>query len=68
MIDAVVFQEIRGGGWNYANKRSHCCFVTAPAVQSLILARQIGEDVPLEVLQRSAAVLTASCQREVVFP
>lgn len=68
MIDAVVFQEIRGGGWNYANKRSHCCFVTAPAVQSLLLARQVGEEVPLEVLKRSAAVLAATRQNEIVFP
>ncbi|MEC8557732.1 MAG: hypothetical protein VXZ82_22240 [Planctomycetota bacterium] len=68
MVDAVVFQEIRGGGWNYANKRSHCCFVTAPAVQSLLLAKQVGEEVPLEVLERSATVLEASRQNEIVFP
>lgn len=68
MVDAVIFQEIEGGGWNYANKRRHCCFVTAPAVQSLLLARQNGVEVPDEVLERAATVLEKSRKQEVVFP
>jgi hypothetical protein len=60
LVDALVFQEIKNGGWNYANQTSQGCFVTAPAVQALLLARQNGTEVPDEVLARAATVLVAS--------
>ena len=68
MVDAVVFQEIKNGGWNYANKVRHCCFVTGPAVQSLLLAKECGADVPDEVLSRSVKVLEDSRHDEGVYP
>lgn len=60
LVDAVVFQEIKSGGWNYANQRSHACFVTAPAIQALLLAKQQGYTVPEKVLSRGAKILTAT--------
>ena len=68
LADAVVFQEIDGGGWNYANKRRHCCFVTSPAVQSLLLAKQLGMAVPDEVLKRSMEILKNSRKDDTIFP
>ena len=60
LVDAVVFQEIKSGGWNYANQRSHACFVTAPAIQALLLAKQRGYSVPDKILSRGANILKAS--------
>ncbi len=69
LADAIVFQEVEGGGWNYSNKRRQCCFVTAPAVQSLLLAKQIGKvKVPEDVLKRSAKILQASRKSELIYP
>ena len=68
LADAVVFQEIEGGGWNYANKMRHCCFVTAPAVQSLLLAKQHGVEIPAEVFSRSVEILKTSRKEGGVFP
>ena len=60
LVDAVLFQEVEGGGWNYASRRSHAAFVSATAIQSLLLARDQGIEVPQEVLQRSIKVLKDS--------
>ena len=57
LVDALVLEEIKGGGWNYANQRRHACFVTSPALQALMLARQSGASVPDVVLERGAEVL-----------
>lgn len=57
LVDAIEFQEIEGGGWNYANQRSHAAFVSAPAIQSLLLAAELGYEVDPEVLQRGGQVL-----------
>lgn len=57
LVDAVVSEEIEGGGWNYAGQRRHACFVTAPALQSLLLARKHGVQVPDEVFVRGAKIL-----------
>lgn len=68
LAEAVIFQEIDQGGWNYANKSRHCCFVTAPAVQSLLLAREAGVDIPDAVFQRALRVLSDSRQEDGVIP
>ncbi len=68
LADAVIFQEIEQGGWNYANKSQHCCFVTAPAVQSLLLAREAGVDIPDAVFKRALRVLSESRQDQGVIP
>lgn len=56
----LIEEEIDGGGWNYANQRSHAAFVTAPAVQALLLAKQSGQEVPEELFARSAGILEDS--------
>lgn len=68
LVEAVVFQENPNGGWNYAKKSMHCCFVTGPAVQSLLLAKQAGAEVPDEVLKRAVAILKASRKADGVIP
>lgn len=60
LTKTLLEEEIQSGGWNYANQRSHAGFVTAPAIEALMWARQSGEDVPEKVLQRSRDVLLNS--------
>ena len=57
LVDALVVEEVPGGGWNYATKRRHGCFVTATALQALLLANEAGATVPAELFQRGAAIL-----------
>ena len=68
LTEAVIFQEIESGGWNYANKSRHCCFVTAPAVQSLLLAKKAGQEVPDAVFERALNKLSKSRHEDGVFP
>jgi hypothetical protein len=60
LVQTLVTEEIPGGGWNYASRRAHASFVTAPVTQALLWARSQGEAVPDEVLQRARTVLEAS--------
>ena len=57
---ALIEEELSGGGWNYASRRAHAPFVTAPVVQALLWAKAQGEMVPDEVLGRARDVLRAS--------
>ena len=68
LVAGLVLEEVKTGGWNYQNKQVHCCFVTGPAVQSLLLAKQAGFDVPDAVLERAAKILIASRQDKSVVP
>jgi hypothetical protein len=60
LVEALVTEEIDGGGWNYAVRSRHASFVTAPLTQALLLARAQGEKVPDDVLKRARKVLEAS--------
>ncbi len=60
LVATLRTEQLSDGGWNYANRRAHAGFVTAPIVQALLLARQQGEDVPPDVLNRAATALRAS--------
>lgn len=60
LVAALIEEELPGGGWNYANRRQHAPFVTAPVVQALLLARSQGEAVPDDILKRSRKVLEGS--------
>jgi hypothetical protein len=60
LVDTLVTEEIPGGGWNYANRRQHASFVTAPVTQSLLLARSQGAKVPDEILDRAHHALKTS--------
>lgn len=57
LVETMVTEEIPGGGWNYASRQRHASFVTAPAVQAMLLARSQGEKVPDDVLKRARKVL-----------
>jgi len=68
LVDAVVFQQTKAGGWNYSSRRQHCCFVTSPAVHALMLARETGIKIEDEVFERSLKVLADSRMDESVYP
>lgn len=57
LVAILVKEEIEEGGWNYAQRKTQASFVTAPVVQSLLLAKSQGEDVPKEVFERARAAL-----------
>lgn len=63
----LLQEELETGGWNYANRRSHAAFVTAPAVQSLLWARQCGENIPDNVWTRSVESLLRSRNDDAAF-
>lgn len=67
LTEYLVSEELKTGGWNYANQRAHAGFVSAPAVQALLWARQTGQTVPEEVWQRSAAALLRSRNNDAAF-
>lgn len=56
LVEIIRKEEHKGGGWNYAGAGS-ACFVTAPVLQSLLVARQHGEIVPEELFERGRAAL-----------
>lgn len=60
LVETLVFEEIEGGGWNYASQRSHAAFVTGPAIQALLMARDLGVEVDQAVLDRGGEVLLDS--------
>lgn len=60
LVKAVEDQEIDGGGWNYANRRSHAAFVTAPAIHALLRAKENGHEVDDEKINRAADALIGS--------
>lgn len=60
LVEILRTEQIDDGGWNYAGQRRHASFVTAPAVQALLLARQQGEDVPDSVFEKAKEVLLSS--------
>jgi len=57
---ALIEEELSGGGWNYATRRAHAPFVTAPVVQALLWAKAQGETVPDKVLGRARDALLTS--------
>ena len=57
LVDTLVTEEIPGGGWNYANRKQQASFTTAPIVQSLMLAKAQGEQVPPEIFERARKAL-----------
>lgn len=60
LVDAILIDEIPGGGWNYSSRHNPGAFVTAPVVQTLLLARAQGEKVPDAVLERARQMLLAA--------
>ncbi|HYV38808.1 MAG TPA: hypothetical protein VE988_24200, partial [Gemmataceae bacterium] len=60
LVATLVTEEIPGGGWNYANRKNQASFTTAPIVQSLLLAKAQGEQVPQEIFERARKSLEKS--------
>ncbi len=64
LAQALVFEQMRDGGWNYQGRPVHASFVTASVVQALLWARpriaQSATAIPREVFLRARAALTAS--------
>lgn len=67
LVEALVVQELKEGGWNYANRKQPAAFVTAPVVQSLLLARSQGEKVPDAVFDRARQSLAAARYEDGAF-
>jgi hypothetical protein len=63
LVKILIAEEVPGGGWNYATRRQHAGFVTAPAVQALLLARAQGESIPDDLFDRAKKALeTSRCE------
>ncbi|MDA7978476.1 MAG: hypothetical protein MPJ50_06870 [Pirellulales bacterium] len=60
LLATLLEEEIPGGGWNYANRRAHAAFVSAPALQALLWAKSAGRQVPEEVFVRGRKAMLAS--------
>lgn len=57
LVAALLEEEIPGGGWNYATRKQPASFVTAPVIQSLLLAKSQGETVPDAAIERARDIL-----------
>ncbi len=67
LLAALLEEELSEGGWNYANRRAHAGFVSAPALQALLWAKSTGRSVPEEVFQRGREAMLASRNEEGAF-
>ena len=60
MVNALMIEEIDGGGWNYASQKRHAAFVTGPALQALLLAKEHGIEISDEIFARGVNALNGS--------
>lgn len=60
LVRTLVEEQLRDGGWNYADHRRQATFVTAPVVQALLLAKSQGEAVPEAVFAKARRALIRS--------
>ncbi|MBI4564119.1 MAG: terpene cyclase/mutase family protein [Planctomycetes bacterium] len=67
LIKTIAEEESPGGGWNYASRGTPASFVTAPMIQSLLLARSQGEEVPEELFDRGRKVLENARMKDGAF-
>lgn len=63
LVSTLTTEEIEGGGWNYAHRKTGATFVTAPVAQSLMFARAAGEKIPDKLFTNARAFLE-SCRLE----
>ena len=61
LAKVLVEEQLDDGGWNYATRSRHAPFVTAPAIQALLWAREAGEAIDDAVFQQAAQALLDSC-------
>ncbi len=67
LVTSLREEQLEDGGWNYATRDEHATFVTSPALQALLLAKQHGLEVPEDVLERGCKALAASRGENGVF-
>ena len=67
LVKILRTEQLNDAGWNYATRSRHAAFVTSPAVQAMLLARQQGEDIPDEVFERAKQVLLRSRTQKGAF-
>lgn len=67
MTEAIIIEEIAGGGWHYANHTYSSAVTSAVVVQALLWARSQGENVPDDILLRSRDFLLLTRYPEGVF-
>ena len=60
LTGALVFEQMKDGGWNYQGRPVHASFVTASVVQALLWVRLVSDVVTDEVLSRAAAAIESS--------
>lgn len=60
LVPILVKEQLDDGGWNYASRNQQACFVTAPALQALMLARATGIEIEDSVFDRGVKALSAS--------
>jgi hypothetical protein len=60
LVPILMKEQLEDGGWNYASRNQHACFVTAPALQALMLARANGIEVEDTVFERGVKALIHS--------
>ena len=57
---ALVFEQMKDGGWNYQGRPVHASFVTASVVQALLWARPVSDVITDDVLARAATALESN--------
>jgi hypothetical protein len=67
LVPILVEEQLDDGGWNYASRNQHATFVTAPALQALMLAHKQGVEVETSVFDRGLKALTNSRGRNGAF-
>lgn len=67
LAKTLVAEQLDDGGWNYATRRRHASFVTAPVVQSLLYARTQGVVVSNDVFDKARQVLESSRESNGAF-
>ena len=58
--EALVFEQMKDGGWNYQGRPVHASFVTASVVQALLWVRPVSDVITDDVLTRAAKALESS--------
>jgi len=60
LVEALRFEQMKDGGWNYQGRPVHSSFVTASVVQALLWAKAGKQKIPRSVFRRARAALAGS--------
>lgn len=64
LTETLLTEQLDDGGWNYASRRAHAAFVTAPAVQALLWANAEGMSIDQDVFDKAQKALLESRTEE----